>query len=350
MDAALYAPGLGYYSAGARKLGGDGDFVTAPEISALFGGCVARTCAEVLGAVGGEILEIGAGTGRLACDLLLRLESLGALPARYRILEVSADLKDRQRQALGARAPHLLGRVSWLDEPPSSPFRGVIVGNEVLDALPVTRFRRHAGGYEELGVVVVDGAFAWGARPADPGLAAECARRESAAGGWPDGYASELCRRLPAWTAAVTRALEAGAVLWFDYGLPRAQYYLPERDDGTLICHFRHRAHADPFSYPGLNDITAWVDFSALAEAGSHAGFEVAGFATQAFYLAGAGIESEMRAAGEAGPAAAARAAHEARRLMLPGEMGERFKAMAWCRGGVPPLGGFSLQDLRHSL
>ena len=291
MDAALYAPGLGYYSAGARKLGAGGDFTTAPEISPLFGACVARQCAEVLRALEtGSILEIGAGSGRLAVDVLSRLEALGQLPAHYWILEISADLRERQRRHVEEHLPHLLDRVEWLDRPPEHSFEGLVLANEVLDALPVTRFRWHRDRVEELGVAMHDGRFAWEARPASTAAAAACRRLVEAGGVWSEGYVSEYCPRLAAWTHGVTRSMRKGAVLWFDYGLPRSQYYLPERHDGTLLCHFRHRAHDDPFLYPGLQDITAWVDYTALAEASRNAGFALGGFTTQSFFLAGLGV------------------------------------------------------------
>jgi len=358
MDLALYEPALGYYSAGARKLGAGGDFTTAPEISSLFGACVAKQCAEVLRAVReGSILEVGAGTGRLAVDLLTRLESLAQLPSRYFILEVSADLKERQRRLLHAALPHLGDRIVWLDGLPE-PFDGVILANEVLDALPVTRFRWDGTAFEELGVTFQDGALSSAARPADPTMTARCkmlmahALSEEASLGTAvlDGYVSEYCPRLQSWAAGMARSLRTGAVLWFDYGLPRAQYYLPERRDGTLLCHFRHRVHDDPFRYPGLSDITAWVDFTALAEAAAAADCQLAGFTTQAFFLAGMHIDAEMQAFAGGDANRFARLANQARQLMLPGEMGERFKAMAWLRGLDLELSGFALQDLRHSL
>jgi len=351
MDFALYAPGLGYYSGGARKLGRDGDFTTAPEVSTLFGACVAVQCAQVLRGIEAPVcMEIGAGTGRLALDVLTRLESLGQLPVRYFILDNSADLRDRQRSLFERDAPHLLERVQWLDAPPESDFEGAIVANEVLDALPVARFRWRSDAVEELGVVAEGDKFAWGARAPAPAMAAVCEALRCAADGWDEGYISEYCPRLGAWTRAVTQRLRRGAVFWFDYGLPRAQYYFAQRYEGTLLCHYRHRAHDDPFLYPGLSDITAWVDFTALAEASRAAGFELAGFTTQAHFLAAAGIDHEMQrlAAGDAG--AFARRASEARQLMLPGEMGERFKVMAWLRGMDLELRGMSLVDLQHSL
>jgi SAM-dependent MidA family methyltransferase len=320
-------------------------------VSALFGACVAVQCAEVLEGIEGAVLmEIGAGTGRLALDVLTRLESLGSLPARYLILDNSADLRDRQRGLLQQRAPHLLGRVRWLDAPPQEDFEGVVIANEVLDALPVARFRWKPNAVEELGVSAEAGNLQWATRAAAPAMAAACQGLSSAADGWDEGYVSEYCPRLAAWTQAVTHTLKKGAVLWFDYGLPRAQYYLAERHEGTLICHHRHRAHDDPFAHPGLSDITAWVDFTALAEAAGAAGFEVAGFTTQAHFLAATGIDAEMQRLAAGSDADFARLASQARQLMLPGEMGERFKVMAWLKGMELELRGMSLVDLRRSL
>jgi SAM-dependent MidA family methyltransferase len=371
MELALYAPGLGYYSGGAAKLGAGGDFTTAPEVSRLFGACVAVQCAEVLRGLGtGSVLEIGAGSGRLAVDLLSRLEGLGRLPANYWILEVSADLRQRQREHLEKWLPHLLHRVHWLDRPPEEAFDGVILANEVLDALPVARFRWHPSAVEELGVEIREGTrvatrvaasggtsadahaleFVWGARPANAAMRDICRELAEAGGPWDDGYVSEYCPRLGAWTHAVTQSLRKGAVLWFDYGLPRAQYYLPERHEGTLVCHFRHRLSDDPFANLGLQDISAWVDFTRVAEASSESGFELAGFTTQAHFLAGLKIDQEMQLAAGGDANQFARLANQARQLMMPGEMGERFKAMAWLRGLEMPLSGFALQDLRHSL
>jgi len=351
MDFALYAPELGYYSGGAEKLGRDGDFITAPEVSALFGACVAVQCAEVIGGMEAPILmEIGAGTGRLSLDVMQRLESLNRLPLRYWILDISADLKDRQRKLFEERAPHLLNRVQWLDTPPEGDFEGVIIANEVLDALPVARFRWRPSGAQELGVVAAGEAFAWGTRAAPPDMAAACEVLRGAAGGWDEGYISEYCPRLNAWTRAVTQCLRRGAVLWFDYGLPRAQYYFAQRHEGTLLCHYRHRVHDDPLAYPGLQDITAWVDFTSLAEASRTAEFELAGFTTQAHFLAATGIDQEMQRLAADDAARFARLAGEARQLMLPGEMGERFKVMAWLRGMDLDLRGMALVDLRGSL
>jgi SAM-dependent MidA family methyltransferase len=312
---------------------------------------VAQQCAEVLSQLrAGSILEIGAGTGALAADVLLRLDALGRLPVRYLILEVSADLRERQRRTLKARAPHLHERVEWLEAPPTEPLDGIVLANEVLDALPVTRFRWRAEHCEELGVAVEHERLVWASRPASSELDAVCRSLSASAGGWDEGYQSEYCARLRPWTHAVTQLCRNGAVLWIDYGLPRAQYYLRERRDGTLLCHFRQRAHADPLLYPGLSDITAWVDFTSLAEAGAAAGFSLAGFTTQTYFLAALDIDREMQHLAGTDRNRFARLAGEARRLLLPGEMGERFKVMAWRKGKELALRGFALKDFRHTL
>lgn len=354
MRLALYAPGLGYYSAGATKLGAGGDFVTAPEVSALFSRCLARQAAEVLRDTGGDILEVGAGSGRMAADVLVELAALDALPERYRILEVSADLIERQRARLGALPPALAQRVEWLDRWPERPMRGVVLANEVLDAMPVERFRlrRREAGYDvhALGVGLDGDRFAWRETRAAPELMHAVADiLEALPAPLPDGYVSEVCLAFQPWIASLAAQLETGVALLIDYGLPRAQLYHPERVTGTLRCHFRHRAHDDPFIHVGLQDITAWVDFTRVAEAGSSAGLEVLGFATQAAFLIGAGMES-LLAAGMQDAAddirTQARLAGEARRLLMPGEMGEVFKVIALGRAFERPLAGFGTQSL----
>jgi len=349
MELALYAPGLGYYSAGSWKLGGGGDFVTAPEVSELFGRCVAAQCAEVLGATGGEILELGAGTGRFAAGVLSALEAQGGLPERYLILEVSADLAARQRARLDALPPQLRARVVWLERLPEAPLRGVILANEVADALPVRRFTVSGGALRELGVVLADGAFQAGAGPPDAALERACAGMfGSPPRNLPEGYTSEVSLRLSPWIVALGACLERGALLLLDYGVPRSHYYHPQRVAGTLRCHFHQRAHDDPFINVGVQDIGAWVEFTRAAEAATVAGLEVAGFATQAAFLLALGLEGLVAAAPDA--AGRARLAGEARRLIMPEEMGEAFKAMALTRGYEAPLTGFALQDLRRQL
>jgi len=351
MNLALYAPGLGYYSAGSTKIGMAGDFTTAPEVSELFARCVARQCAQILAAApGGSILELGAGTGSMAATILKELAAAQALPVRYDILEVSADLAERQRQRLATLPADLRARVRWLQQLPAVPMTGVILANEVLDALPCRRFVMHEPLVEELGVAhTVDGTLAWARRPADVALtAAVRALNAQLEAPLSPGYTSELCLLADPWVASLAACLTRGAMLLFDYGLPRAQYYHPDRATGTLTCHFKHRAHFDPLIHVGVQDITAWVDFTRVALAAQAAGLEVLGFATQAGFLLGTGIDELLAQA--AGAVEQARLAGEARRLLMPGEMGEAFKLLALGRGVEAPLDAFRHQDLRDSL
>jgi len=354
MDLALYAPGLGYYSAGSAKLGRAGDFVTAPEVSDLFSRCIARQCAEILqGLGGGDILELGAGTGRMAAVVMQTLAELGAPPERYAMLEVSADLRARQRDRVAKLPEPLRDRFIWLDRLPEQPVRGIILVNEVLDALPCRRFvttGASAGiGVRELGVAVEGQSLVERDAPADATLTrAWEALRDELPAPLPEGYSSEICLRAAPWIAGVGERLECGLMLLLDYGLPRAQYYHPQRVRGTLRCHFKHRAHDDPLVNLGVQDITAWVDFTRVAGAAAAAGLAVSGFATQAAFLLATGIERDLADARD--PVEHARIAGEARRLLLPGEMGEAFKVMALTRSWEAALGGFALQDLRGSL
>jgi SAM-dependent MidA family methyltransferase len=354
MRLALYAPGLGYYSAGAAKLGSSGDFVTAPEMGSLFARCLARQCAEVLQVTGGEILELGAGSGRMAADVLTELAAIDSLPERYSILEVSADLAERQRARIAELPAGLAARVQWLDRWPERVMRGVVLANEVLDAMPVERFilRARPDGIDvrALGVGLNGDKFEWRETSPTPELMHAVADIvEALPLPLPDGYASEVCLAFQPWMASLAAQIETGVALLIDYGLPRAHLYHPDRATGTLRCHFRHRAHSDPFINVGLQDITAWVDFTRVAEAADSAGLEVLGFASQAAFLIGAGMESllstEMQLAAE-DTRQQARLAGEARRLLLPGEMGEIFKVIALGRGYESPLTGFSTQTL----
>jgi SAM-dependent MidA family methyltransferase len=362
MELALYAPGFGYYSAGSVKMGAGGDFVTAPEVSDLFSRCVARQCADVLAETGGEILELGAGTGRMAATILQSLATLGVLPERYAILEVSADLADRQRTRIQQLPAELRDRVVWLDRLPETPIRGVLLANEVLDALPFKRFVVSGGSIRELGVGLEGDSFVWREKPSgSPADASPPQHRapdalvaagDALIGEIPftlaDGYTSEICLRVEPWITSVSQCLDQGMLLLFDYGLPRAHYYHPQRIDGTLRCYFKQRAHDDPFINIAVQDITAWVDFTRVGEAALNAHLEVGGFATQAAFLLGTGIEALTAEATDV--ADRARLAGEARRLLLPGEMGESFKVMALCRNLQQPLRGFAHQDLGTSL
>jgi SAM-dependent MidA family methyltransferase len=351
MEMALYEPGLGYYSAGARKLGADGDFVTAPEISPLFSRCVASQCADVLKELGnGDILEFGAGSGVMAADILTELSSRDALPTRYLILEVSADLRERQQQTIRERAPALLDRVVWLDALPTD-FVGVMLANEVLDAIPVARFHMRGSQINVLGVTShLDQMEISEVRADADLLKAVRAIEESTSTKLPDGYLSEINLRLPAWIEAISAALKRGVVLLIDYGLPRAQYYNEDRSSGTLLCHYRHRFHNDPLIYLGLQDIGAWVDFTAVAEAAVDAGLQVAGFCTQAHFLIGNHIDALLAELGQRDLPDRLQLARQTMVLTLPNEMGERFKVLGLTRDFDTPLAGFSVRDLAASL
>ena len=345
MELALYAPGLGYYVAGAPKFGPGGDFVTAPELSPLFGRCLAVQCAEVLERLGdGEILEFGAGSGALAVQILLELESLDRLPEHYRILEPSPDLQERQRAAIQTAAPHLLARCDWLTTLPER-FDGVVIANEVLDAMPVHRFRLGADGeILEIGVAERDGRLVEVAvAPISPGLIEAVSALHAAGLADTPGYESEINLRLAPWLSALSSVLERGLALLIDYGYPRAEYYQPDRHMGTLRCHQSHQYHSDPYIQLGLQDITAHVDFTAVAEAGVDAGFKLAGFTTQAHFLIGCGIDRLMQTSA---PEAALDLALGAKQLLLPTAMGERFKVLGLAKGVEGSWSGFAMRDL----
>ena len=349
MELCLYAPGMGYYSAGRRKFGAGGDFVTAPEISPLFGRALATAVAPLLTSMeGSEILEFGAGSGRLAIDLLGELERLGCLPARYLILERSADLKLRQQQAIGEQLPQLLERVAWIDSLPASGFRGVMLANEVLDAMSVERFRWDGERAALFHVGSEADAFVW--QLADnsetPDRLAGCLDGLDLAA----GYESEINTSLQPWMRSVSESLQQGMLLLIDYGYPQHEYFHAQRSSGTLMCHYRHHAHTDPLLWPGLQDITAHVDFTAVAEAAVAAGLAVAGYTTQAWFLLDCGLEELLQQAGPADSTAYLKAAQQVKTLLLPGEMGERFKCIALTRDVDIPLPGFRLQDQRARL
>jgi len=343
MELALYAPGLGYYSAGKTKFGASGDFVTAPELGDLYARSMARAVSNVLrAAADSSFLEVGGGSGKFAAAALAEWEQLGCLPRQYRILDRSAELRERQRASIAARVPHLLHRVQWLDTPPEQGWRGVLFANEVIDALPAHRFVMRDGEVREIHVALDDqDRFCLVEREADTMLIA--ATRHVAGdldAAIADGYRSEILPQLPYWIDAICGTLEAGLAVFVDYGYPRHEYYHPDRRDGTLSCHYHHRAHDDALLWPGLQDITAWVDFTALAEAGTHARWPLAGFTSQAQFLLATGlldlVQVEQLSLDDIGRYALAQ---EVKRLTLPGEMGERFKVMCFARGidGVPP-------------
>lgn len=351
MHEVLYAPGLGYYSAGSTKFGEAGDFVTAPEVSPVFGGILGRQSAEVLREMeNGEVLEFGAGSGKLAIDMLKALERLNALPVRYNILEVSADLRGRQQQGLQREIPHLVDRICWLSGMPAK-FSGVVVANEVLDAFPVERFVRRESGVFQCCVASAEGRFTWTERPANDRLAAAVVAIEADIGDTlPSGYTSEVSLAAPAWIADLAESLEHGAALLLDYGVSRREYYAADRTDGWLRCHFRHHAHNNPLIYPGIQDLTAWVDFSAVAAAAVAGGLDILGYQSQSQFLIGGGLDIEMQGFSELPLTRQIELSGQIKTLTLPGEMGENFKCMALGRGDIKIPSAFRRADRTRTL
>jgi SAM-dependent MidA family methyltransferase len=350
MDRALYAPRLGYYSGGAVKFGRraeDGsDFVTAPEMSPLFAATLARPVAQALEASGTrDVIEFGAGTGRLAAGLLNALDALGTPPDTYSIVDLSGELRERQQRLLDAQAPALAARVQWLDALPDE-FSGVVIGNEVLDAMPVRLFAHANGVWRERGVMLRDGAFAFEDRALQSTHDAAFLGEIEADG----DYVAETHEAACAFTRTICRMLVRGAVFLIDYGFPRHEYYHPQRAQGTLMCHYRHRAHGDPFLYPGLQDITAHVEFSGIAEAGTDTGADLLGYTSQARFLMNAGITDALA---QFDPSDAARflpAANAVQKLLSEAEMGELFKVIAFSRGIDGTLDAFASGDRSHTL
>jgi SAM-dependent MidA family methyltransferase len=335
MELALYTPGLGYYAAGARKFGdaaAGGDFVTAPEISPLFAAALASQAAQVFDHVPARIVEFGAGSGVLARDLLAALDARGIALDRYAIVELSPDLVARQQELLAGRP------VEWLTAPPVG-FEGVMLANEVLDVMPVRLFVMRGGVPRERGVALDGGALVFAERDADAEMRAAVAAIERAVGPLPDGYGSEIGAAGAAWMRSAADWLARGVLLAIDYGFPRREYYHPQRLMGTLMCHYRHHAHSDPLWLPGLNDITAHVDFTAVADAAHEAGLDVLGYTSQAHFLINCGLLDHLGAGRDQ------RRANEAHRLLSEAEMGELFKVLAVGRGALPPLVGFARGD-----
>lgn len=350
MDMALHLPGLGYYAGGSLKFGAAGDFVTAPELTPLFGQALAAQVAQVLDACAVSpaptfLLEVGAGSGRLAADLLLALEALDRLPERYAILELSGELRARQQQTIETAAPHLAARVVWLDALPER-FSGCVIANELLDALPTHAVAWREAGPMERGVVMTATGFDWAERPAQGALATAMASLSVDA----LPFVSEVSLATRHWVSEWGHRLSQGAVLLIDYGLPRHELYHPQRNQGTLRCHYRQRAHDNPFWWPGLSDITSHVDFTAVAEAGFDAGLDVLGYTSQASFLINCGLGELLMARQESGGEQAVRANGAVQTLIAPGEMGELFKVIALGRGIDVLLRGFARGDRRHAL
>ena len=321
MDLSLYTPGLGYYAGGAVKLGKDGDFTTAPEISALFGATLARFASELFGGAPLNILEFGAGTGKLAGDLLSAAAESGTKIASYQIVEVSSELRARQQRAL-ANYP----QVEWLDAPPAA-FTGLVIANEVLDAMPVPLLVRRDGRWLERGVALDGSDFRFVDRECEQGMAGQISGEPSL----PEGYLTEVHPQQAGFMRLVGEMLRAGnggAALMIDYGFPASEYYLPQRSGGTLMCHYRHHAHADPFYLPGLQDITSHIDFSEIARAGLDTGLEVGFYMSQAAFLIGAGLPNLLDRQGAADPLHWLPLSNAIQKLTSPAEMGELFKAM----------------------
>jgi SAM-dependent MidA family methyltransferase len=343
MELVLYAPGLGYYAAGARKFGAEGDFVTSPEISPMFARCFALQAGPVLQAVGGDILELGPGSGIFAADLFTALKEQGTLPERYLLLEVSPDLRERQRQLLAQRHPDDLSRFVWIDALPPK-IRGMVIANEVLDVVPCSMLYRHGTDIVERGVVLTEAGFAFDDQPIAQD---ELARR--AASVFPPGdydYLTEVNLAAEALIRTVAASLEAGLAIFIDYGFPEREFYHPQRSMGTMRCHYRHRFHGDPFFWPGLQDITAHVDFTAMARAAEQGGAEVVGFTTQAYFLISCGLAVLVSAGDPTMTLSKLKGTSAVHRLIGPSEMGELFKVLGFSKNLEGPVLGF--QSARH--
>ena len=342
MELALYAPALGYYSAGSHKIGKEGDFLTAPELSSLFAQCLAHQFQEILSHYReGVILELGAGSGKLASELLLYLQECGSLPKRYYILELSAELIARQKATLLATCPELLERVQWLSALPQSPIEGIIFGNEVLDAMPVCRFVVENQSPRELGVKWTGERFALEKLARNH---ADLSSLAPLAASLPNGYVSEFNALLPAFIKSLSTCLKSGVMLWIDYGYGEKDYYNPARKNGTLRCYYRHGAFEDPFIYPGLTDITAHVNFTELAESAVSADLEFIGYTTQGAFLLGNNLAEFVQESDD--PALV----QQAKILSAPMHMGESFKVMALAENANFSLSGFGLMDISHQL
>jgi SAM-dependent MidA family methyltransferase len=337
MDLAMFSPGLGYYSADAAKIGAAGDFTTAPEMSVLFGATLAKQVSQVLHATGGDVLEFGAGSGKLARDLLRALGKLGCKPRQYLILEPSPDLRERQQALLHKAFPEVRSGISWIDGMPEK-FTGAMIANEVLDAMPIDLVAWQADGIHQRGVTVSGDRFAWQDRMLGPGPLLDHARSVDVR----PGYVSEIHLAGTAFVRSLGDSLQHGVVLLIDYGFLAHEYYHPDRSTGTLMCHYRHRAHTDPFFLPGAQDITAHVNFTAMINAAQSVGLDVEGCTTQAKFLIACGITDCLTETDPANAAQYLPLANQAQRLLSPAEMGELFKVLALGRGIDFPLLGFS--------
>ncbi len=343
MELALYAPGLGYYAAGARKFGEAGDYVTSPEISPMFAKCLGLQAAQVLGEVGGDVLELGPGSGLLAADLFDSLKETGRIPDRYLLLEVSPDLRERQRELIATRHPGDLARFVWIDALPQK-FRGIVIANEVLDVVPCSMVHRTRGEILERGVIVSEAGFAWDDQPLPEG---ELRRRAAAV--IPPGdydYLTEINLAAEALVRTLASSMEAGLAIFIDYGFAEQEYYHAQRSMGTMRCHYRHRFHGDPFFMPGLQDITAHVDFTAMSRAAEQGGAELLGYTTQAYFLISCGLAVLVSSGDPTMTLSKLKGTSAVHRLIGPSEMGELFKVLGFGKGMNGPVLGF--QSARH--
>lgn len=356
MELALYAPGMGYYCGGAAKFGGTGDFVTAPEISPLFGKTVAQQGAQVLECMGensNNILEFGAGSGKLALDLLLEMEKLERLPKHYFILEVSGELQNRQKELFEKLAPHLLSRVGWLEHLPAK-FEGLILANEVLDAMPVHLVVWRGTNLFERGVAWNGRALEW----SDHILvnrelfkvARELSPQINSDGENVGTYVSEISLSTRRFMRSLAGILQQGAIVLIDYGFGYSEYYHSQRNRGTLMCHYRHHAHEDPFYFPGLQDITSHVDFSAIAQVATAEGLELLGYTSQAHFLINCGITEILARIPAENAGDFLPLANQLQKLVSPAEMGELFKVIVFGKNIQQPLVGFTSGDKSRQL
>jgi len=350
MQEVLYAPGLGYYSAGAEKIGESGDFITAPEISPMFSDCLAHQTEQILKITAGSILEIGAGRGIMAADILRRLEELECLPEQYLILEVSAELQQRQQQTLSKEVPGLFQRIEWISAVPEN-FKGVIIANEVVDAMPVQVFVKRAGEFLNKTVIATENGWDWGGLEFDQKLNDFGLELEKRLGyELAEGYESEANIMQQSWLNSLSDCLEQGLILLLDYGFPQAEYFHSQRP-GTLMCHYRHFSHSNPLVLLGLQDVTAHVDFTALAEVAFESGLQVKGYTDQGTFLTNCGLLERMDQLGGIDDAKIIRYSQQVKLLILPSEMGELFKVIAMGRGiDDMELIGFKMGDKRSKL
>lgn len=356
MAMALYQPGLGYYAAGSQKFGVSGDFITSPEVSPLFAQSIARQVKQIMGELSQPVLiEFGAGSGILAVDLLLELEAIDSLPQQYWIVEVSAELQQRQQQRIKEHCSHLADKVVWLQQLPEQPVEAVVIANEVLDAMPVVAFEKQKAQLFERTILEKNDALAWALNPASEKLQTAVLEIESVIEQQlPENYRSEYNPSIKPWLRTLSGLLKKGLVLLIDYGYDAKEYYSAEREMGTMMCYYQHRAHDDCFFYPGVQDITAFVDFTAVAEAAFTSDFDVMGYTTQVQFLFGCGLaeifENKMAQLKDDNVKQQLHLSQQVKTLTLPGEMGERFKVMALGKDIEPGLIGFTIADFRSRL